>query len=126
MVKAVAAGKVPPDFGQGSARQTPSTASGRVVRGIPRRLRGQDSMQPKRIPAAGLVPATHVFGSEIIAASRRGCPERAEDEPGQGALGAKFSAKSPREFPWSFSPHNPARAGEGGATASLGEAKKRL
>jgi hypothetical protein len=41
------------------------------------RLRGSDPVQPKRIPVAGLGPAIHVFGADIMAGSRRGCPGRA-------------------------------------------------
>ena len=42
-----------------------------------KRLRGCDPVQPKRIPVAGLGPASHVFGAEILADLRRGCPGRA-------------------------------------------------
>jgi hypothetical protein len=40
-------------------------------------LRGCDPVQPKRIPVAGLGPAIHAFGAEILADVRRGCPGRA-------------------------------------------------
>ena len=52
-----------------------------------RRLRRHDPVQRERIPVVGLGPwafsprassvGTHVFGAEIVASSRRGCPGRA-------------------------------------------------
>jgi hypothetical protein len=74
-------------------------------RGCPgnrRRLRGRDPVQPKRIPVAGLRPAIHVFGAEILADLRRGCPRRAWTSPGRGFRNQDSRQNARHELPSNF------------------------
>jgi hypothetical protein len=63
------------------------------------RLRGSDPVQARRIAVAGLGPAIPVFGADIMAGSRRGCPGRA---PGKGLFEPKLAAKRSDELPFDF------------------------
>ena len=64
------------------------------------------SCATKRIPVAGLGPAIHVFGAEIVAGSRRGCP-------GQARARGYWNKNSRRNTRPSAFPGQPCLDGEG-------------
>ncbi len=71
---------------------TPAKAQGCLGKRI--RFRDHDPVQPRSIPVAGLVPATHVSRPDTAAASRRGC------------LGQARARGSWRPSSWANAPQN--------------------